>query len=98
MFYKLNASSHVRSLARNKDHDRASYSMRLPRDLDVQKTEDQLKSVIFQIAAGEGDPRAHEQTLTGVFRDLGATEEATRFATQNFLDMQRIAADVGIKL
>jgi hypothetical protein len=98
MFYKLNASSHVRSLTRNKDHDRASYSMRLPRDLDVEKTENELKSVILQLAAGEGDRRAHERALTGVFKDLGATDEAAQFATQNFLDLQQIAADVGIKL
>jgi hypothetical protein len=98
MFYKLNASSQIRALSRDGNHDRSTYSVRFSRTMDVLHIERDLKRIIFDIAAGAGDPAAHEAELSQLFRQLGATDEAARYMAGNFLDMRRIAEDLGIDL
>ncbi len=98
MFYKLNASSYLRAVSRNKDYDRSTYSVRFPRSVDVAELEDRLRTIVFEIAAGEGDPDAHEDALVDLFRRLDATEDAARYVARSFLDMRTVAADMGIRI
>ncbi|WP_406725046.1 OzmP [Streptomyces sp. GD-15H] len=98
MFYKLNASSHARSVARNASFDRNTFSIKFPRSLDIEGVEERLGKVVMAIAAGEGDRDEHERTLVDVFQSMDATEEAARFVAQSFLDMRTVAADLGIRL
>jgi len=98
MFYKLNASSHVRALSRNRDYDRSTYSLEFPRTMDVLDIEERLRTATLAIAAGTGDPDAHEEMLVDLFTRLSATEEAARYVARSFLDMRRVAAELGISL
>ncbi|WP_198030999.1 MULTISPECIES: OzmP [Frankia] len=98
MFYKLNASSYVRAVNRNKDYDRSTYSVKFPRSVDVAEVEDRLRAIVFEIAAGEGDPGAHEEALVEVFKQLDAGEDAARYVARSFLDLRTVAADMGIRL
>jgi hypothetical protein len=98
MFYKLNASSHVRALSRNGDYDRATYSLKFPRTMDVLYIEERLRTITLAIAAGAGDPDAHEEGLVDLFMRLAATEAAARYVARSFLDMRQVAAEMGISL
>ncbi|MEV8517153.1 hypothetical protein [Dactylosporangium sp. NPDC051484] len=98
MFYKLNAASHVRSVRRNKDYDRSTFSIKFPRTLDLVDVESSLRRVVLAIAAGEGEPADHEQTLIDIFQRLDAEPDAARFVARQFLDMRAVAADMGIRL
>lgn len=98
MFYKLNASSHKRSVKRNADYDRNTFSIKFPRSLDLADLEEQLGTVVRAIAAGEGDRDEHERTLVDLFQRMDATEDAAHFVARSFLDMRNVAADLGIKL
>ncbi|PPK67114.1 OzmP [Actinokineospora auranticolor] len=98
MFYKLNAASHVRSVKRNADYDRNTFSIKFPRSLDLADVEARMGEVVLAIAAGEGDPDAHEKTLVELFQRMDATEDAARFVAKSFLDMRQTAADLGIRL
>jgi hypothetical protein len=98
MFYKLNASSHVRSVKRNWNYERATYSMKFPKAFDVVNVEERLRKVLLELAAGEGDREEQEQAVIAVLKEFGATEEAATFAAQNFVNMRQIAADNGIEL
>lgn len=98
MFYKLNASSHVRSLTRNAKNDRATYSMKFPKSFDVLKVEERLRTILFAIAQGDGDPRAQEDAVIDVLKEFGASDDAARFTAANFVNMRAIAAQNGIPL
>lgn len=98
MFYKLNAATHVRSVARNAGHDRNTFSIKFPRSLDLTDVEERLGSVVLAIAAGEGDRDEHERTLVDLFRRMDATDEGARFVARSFLDMRSVADDLGITL
>jgi hypothetical protein len=98
MFYKLNAASHVRAVRRNKDYDRSTFSIKFPRALDLVDVESSLQRVVLALAAGEGDPADHEQTLIDLFQRMDAEPAAARFVARQFLDMRAVAADMGIRL
>jgi hypothetical protein len=99
MFYKLNAASHVRATKRNgTGAERSTFSIRFPQVLNINDVEERLKAVTLQIAAGEGDREEQLRTLIDIFRDLDADETAARFVAESFLDMSKVAADVGIRL
>lgn len=66
--------------------------------MDVLHVEQRLKKITFEIAAGAGDSDSHEAALVDLFKQLGATDEAARYVASNFLDMRRIAEDLGIGL
>ncbi|WP_031040686.1 OzmP [Streptomyces sp. NRRL F-5650] len=98
MFYKLNAASHQRSTARDRDFDRSTFSIKFPRAANIVDIENRMREVVLQIAAGEGDREQHERELVAVFRELDATEEGARFVARSFLDMRSVAADLGVRL
>ncbi|WP_322748548.1 MULTISPECIES: hypothetical protein [unclassified Frankia] len=98
MFYKLNASSYVRAVSRNKDYDRSTYSVRFPRSVNVAELEDRLRSIVFEIAAGAGDRPTQEEALIDLFGQLGATQNAARYVAHGFLDMPNVAAAMGIRI
>lgn len=98
MFYKLNASSHVRSVKRNASYDRNTFSIKFPRSLDLADVEDRLGKVVKEIAAGEGDRDEQERSLVDLFQRMDASEDAARFVARSFLDMRSVAADLGIRL
>jgi hypothetical protein len=98
MFYKLNVSSHIRAVKRNGDYSRSTYSVAFPRQMDVVHVEQQLKKITFEIAADVGDPDIHQAELVDLFTQIGATEEAARYVARSFLDMRRVAEDLGISL
>jgi hypothetical protein len=99
MFYKLNASSHVRGVKRSGEHGgRSTFSIKFPRVLNILEVEERLKGITLQVAAGEGDRDAHERALVEVFRSLGGSAEAAHFVARSFLDMPAVAEDLGIRL
>jgi hypothetical protein len=98
MFYKLNASSHRRSVRRNGNHERATFSIAFPRAGELPELEERLKQLVLDIAAGQGDPTAQERELIDVFERLDAGEDAARFVARQFLDMRATAAELGIEL
>ncbi|MES4905597.1 MULTISPECIES: OzmP [unclassified Streptomyces] len=98
MFYKLNASSHRRSVQRNKDYDRSTFSIKFPRAANIADIEERMKRVVLEIAEQRGDPAEHERELVEVFKQLDATEDAARFVARSFLDMRTVAADMDIRL
>lgn len=98
MFYKLNASSHVRSVKRNADYDRNTFSIKFPRSLDLADVETRMGEVVLEIAEGKGTREDHERTLVELFQRMDASEDAARFVAQSFLDMRSVAADLGIRL
>ncbi len=98
MFYKLNASSYVRSVKRSKESARTTYSIKFPRSVNILEIEEKLKNLLFEIAASEGSPKVQEESLVALFRQLDATEEAARFVARTCLNMREIAAEIGIKL
>ncbi|MFI7122703.1 OzmP [Amycolatopsis sp. NPDC049868] len=98
MFYKLNASTQLRSVKRNKNYDRSTFSIKFPRGADILSIEERLQKVVFEIAAERGDRDQHEMELIDLFTQLGTTPDGARFVARSFLDMQETAADLGIKL
>jgi hypothetical protein len=98
MFYKLNASSHLRAVRRNKGYDRTTFGIRFPASLDLVDVEEKLKQVVLEIVADVGNRATHEVTLTELFRAMGATEDAARFVAGNFLEMRNVAEGLGIQL
>jgi len=98
MLYKLNASSYLRAVNKNKDSARTTYSIKFPRAFNIVEMEEHLKRVLFEIAAGEGDARVQEETLVSVFKQFDATEDAARFVARGCLRMRDVAADMGIEL
>jgi len=98
MFYKLNASSYLRAVRKNKDSARATYSFRFPRTANLVEIEERLKTTLFAIATNEGDSVQQEETLVSLFRQLDASEEAARFAARSCLAMRVVAAELGIDL
>ncbi|MFI9237445.1 OzmP [Streptomyces sp. NPDC053079] len=98
MFYKLNAASHRRSVRRDANHRRSTFSIAFPRAADLPSIEERLKWVVLDIAGNRGDPAAQERELIDVFRRLDASEEAARFVAQGFLAMRETAAELGITL
>lgn len=98
MFYKLNASSYLRAVRKNKDYDRSTYSIKFPRSANLPDIERRLKAVIFDIARGDTDPAAHEEELVRIFTELDAGEAGARFVARSFLDMRQTARDMGITL
>ncbi|WP_225099521.1 OzmP [Streptomyces sp. CoH27] len=98
MFYKLNASSYVRAVHRNENYDRSTFSIRFPRSLDLPDVEDRLGRVVMEIAAGTGDREEHRAALVDLFMRMDATEDAAGFVAESFLDMRKVAADLGIKV
>ena len=98
MFYKLNASSHLRSVRRNENFDRSTFSIKFPRTANITEIEERLREVVLEIAEERGEPAAHEAELVDLFQQLGSTEDAARFVATGFLDMREIAADTGIRL
>lgn len=98
MFYKLNASSYMRAVKRNKDLARTTYSIKFPRAANLLEIEQRLKETLFEIARGEGDPQSQEETLVALFKQLDATEAAARFVARSCLGMREVAAEVGIEI
>jgi hypothetical protein len=98
MLYKLNASSYLRAVKKHKDSAKTTYSIKFPRAFNIVEMEERLKAVLFEIAAGEGDPKVQEETLVSVFRQFDATEDAARFVARGCLQMREVAADMGIEL
>jgi hypothetical protein len=98
MFYKLNASSYVRAVKRSKESARTTYSIKFPRSVNILEIEEKLKKLLFEIAAGEGNPREQEEMLIVLFTQLDATEEAARFVARTCLNMRETAAEIGIQL
>ncbi|GHI09773.1 OzmP [Streptomyces cellostaticus] len=98
MFYKLNAASHRRSVRRNENHERSTFSIAFPRAADLPGIEERLKSVVLDLAAGRGDAAVQQRELVGIFEELGAGAEAARFLAASFLDMRRTAAELGVRL
>lgn len=98
MFYKLNASSQLRSRARNGDAARATYSGKFADDLDVVKLEERLRNVLNELATGEGDRGAQERVVLEILKEFGASGDAAKLACENFLNMRAIAAENGIAL
>jgi hypothetical protein len=99
MFYKLNASSHVRAVRRSPDVPaRQTFSIRFPATLDVLSVEQRLRRVTLEIAEGTGERAAQEPVLVEVFEDLGASPEAARFVAGTFFDMPALAAQLGLTL
>jgi len=98
MFYKLNASSYVRSVKRSKESARTTYSIKFPRSINILEIEEKLKKLLFEIAAGEGSPEVQEEMLVALFRQLDATEEAARFVARTCLNLRETAAEMGIQL
>jgi len=98
MFYKLNASSFLRAVEKHRDFDRSTFSIKFPRDADVLEIEARLKTILFEIAADEGDPESQEAALVDLFKQLDATDDAARFVARSFLDMRQVASDMGIRL
>jgi hypothetical protein len=97
MFYKLNASSYIRAKMLNEHNDRATFSVKFPRTIDIIGIEERLKRIVFGLADGD-DPGAHEEELMTIFGELGASEEASRFVSRNFVAMRETAAQLGINL
>jgi hypothetical protein len=98
MFYKLNASSHLRAVRRNSDHARATYSVKFPRSLDLVAVEDRLRALVFEIASGTGDPQAQEKALVDVFLQMDAGADAARHVARGFLELPDVARDLGVRL
>jgi hypothetical protein len=98
MFYKLNASSYLRAVNRHERAARTTYSLKFPRAADILKIERDLKTMLFEIAAGNGDRQAQEDELTALFMQLESTEETARFVARSCLAMRAVAADTGIDL
>jgi hypothetical protein len=98
MFYKLNASSHVRAVSRQGPDARATYSLKFPRDFDVRAVEARLRAVLTDLVERRGDLFEHERTVVAVLTEFGASEEAARYAARNFLDLHEIASANGIPL
>ncbi|KNB53182.1 OzmP [Streptomyces caatingaensis] len=98
MFYKLNAASHRRSVRRDGNRTRSTFSITFPRAADLPLIEERLKKLVLDIAGNRGDPAAQERELIDLFRRLDASEDAARFVAQGFLAMRRTAADLGITL
>lgn len=98
MFYKLNASSYLRAVRKNKDYDRSTYSIKFPRSANLPDIERRLKAVIFDIARGDTDPAEHEEELVRIFTELDTGEAGARFVARSFLDMRQTARDMGITL
>ncbi|KIG11704.1 hypothetical protein DB30_02622 [Enhygromyxa salina] len=98
MFYKLNASSHVRSVKRNADYDRNTFSIKFPRSLDLGEVDARLGEVVMAIAKGEGQRADHEAELVALFQRMDASEDAARFVARSFLDMRSVASELGIRL
>lgn len=98
MYYKLNAASHLRSLHRNGDQQRASFSLVFPKALNVLDLEERLRTTLFAIAADRGAAEDHERELVELFTMLGATDEAARYVARNCLEMRATAADLNIDL
>jgi hypothetical protein len=98
MFYKLNASSYLRAVKKNKNYDRSTYSIKFPRAANLPDIEQRLQDIIFDIAQGDADPRAHEPALVEIFRELHGDENAAHFVARSFLDMRTTATRMGIKL
>lgn len=98
MFYKLNAASQLRAVHHNAEHDRCTFGIRFPRAANLPEIEERLKAVTFEIAAGAGDARAHEEALVAIFEELAAPAEAARYVARGFLDMREVAADLGIRI
>lgn len=98
MFYKLNASSHVRSVKRSAQYDRNTFSLKFPRSLELADVEERLGRVVMAIAADEGERLDHETELVDLFQRMGADQDAARFVARSFLDMRSVAADLGIRL
>ena len=98
MFYKLNASSYLRAVSKNKDSARTTYSLKFPRAADLVAIEERLKTTLFAIAAGEGDPVQQEEALVDLFRELEVGDDAARVAARGCLEMRDVAAEMGIEL
>lgn len=98
MFYKLNASTHVRSVKRNGDNDRSTFSIKFPRSMDLTDVERRLGEVTLELAEGGGNREEHERTLVDLFQRMGASEDAAQFVAQSFLGMHEVADDLGIQL
>jgi hypothetical protein len=98
MFYKLNASSYLRAVSKNKDSARTTYSLKFPRAANLVAIEERLKTTLFAIAAGEGDPVQQEEALVELFRELEVGDDAARVAARSCLGMRDVAAEMGIEL
>jgi hypothetical protein len=98
MFYKLNAASHVRAVARNGPHSRPTYSVTFPPDVDIVRVEERLRVITFEIAVGIGNPSAHEEALVDLFEQLGAATPAARHVAHGFLEMRSVADAMGLIL
>lgn len=99
MFYKLNASSHVRAVKRSgEQRSRSTFSIKFPDVLNIREVEEELREVTLQIAAGAGDPRANERRVIAIFQALGADDDAARFVARSFLEMPVVAKDLDIRL
>jgi hypothetical protein len=98
MFYKLNASTRARSTSRGTAGARSTFSIKFPEALQILDVEQRLRDTTLAIAAGAGDRAVHHEDLVGIFRDLGADDEAARFVAESFLDMPAVAGNLGIRL
>ncbi|MDX8053722.1 OzmP [Lentzea sp. BCCO 10_0798] len=98
MYYKINASSHLRAAHRNPDQQRTSFSLKFPKALNVIELEERLRTTLFAISANEGDPAEHERELIELFSMLGATEDAAAHVARTCLDLKETAAEFGIPL
>ena len=98
MFYKLNASSRARSVRRGTGAGRSTFSIKFPEALEILDVERRLRDTTLAIAAGAGDRAEHREDLVGIFRDLGADDEAARFVAESFLDLPAVAGNLGIRL
>jgi hypothetical protein len=100
MLYKLNASSAVRAAGRTKGNARPTYSAKfaVTDAIDLVALEDELETVTMELAAGSADPISAEEQLRALFVRLGATEDAAATVARNYVDLPRIADELGVSL
>lgn len=100
MLYKLNAASAVRAAGRLGANARATYSTRfaLTDPAELLSLERELESVTMELAAGAADLPTAEQQLRELFTRLGASEDAVDTLARNYVDLPRIAGELGVDL
>jgi hypothetical protein len=100
MLYKLNAASAVRAAGRSEGNARSTYSARfaVSDPAGLVALEDELAAVTLEVAAGMADPTSAEEQLRALFARLGASTEAATVVARNYVELPRIADELGVSL
>jgi hypothetical protein len=100
MVYKLNAASAVRAAGRGEGEARVTYSARfaVTEAAELLALEDELELLTMQLAAGAADPGPAEERLRALFVRLGATEAGAATVARNYVELPRIAEELGVSL